>query len=263
MDALNTYIFSSQACENTLRIARALSGPYSSISNFSVKSFIKKCEKISIINSIKTSGGQTNKYYRFKFPQHHKIDKEISNHSISSSKQLNLTESDIETIIQNAFQLAKKYIAIVNMTKLLINKNIYSLPELSRYIKINISKLSSKVIDYKEGINFDEDSDEDESHDEDDSEVSDNQDQLSSNSTDNEDDEGCVLASDLSDAERQSFHGCRIYDKVNPKQVNKYFRVCIGTSSKLLHKQTASRLLTDIRHRLLSDRVIRVQKSGK
>jgi hypothetical protein len=104
------------------------------------------------------------------------------------------------------------------MSKLLINKNIYSLPEISRYIKINIGKSSSKVIDYTEGINFDEDSDEDELKDEeDDLEVPDNEYQLSSKSTDDENDEDCVLASDLSDAERQDFHGCRIYDKVNPK----------------------------------------------
>jgi hypothetical protein len=267
IDALNTFIFNSQACENTFRIARALSGPYSSINNFTVKSFIKRCEKISIIDSIKTRGGQINDY-NFKFPQHHKTDKNMHNYSINRVKQLNLTESDIEKIIQNAFESAKKYVAMVNMTKVLINKNIYTLPELSRYIKINISKSSSKVVDYTEGISFDEDSDEDSDEDElqdeeNTSELLDDEDQLSTYSIDDEEDEGNILTSSLSDVERHNFQGCRIFDKVNPQQVNKYFRIRIGTSLKYLHKQTACWLLTDNRSRLSSDRLIRVQKSGK
>ncbi|CAF4217845.1 unnamed protein product [Rotaria sordida] len=52
------------------------------------------------------------------------------------------------------------------MIRLLIHKNTYTLPELSQFIKINISKSSSKVVDYTEGINLDEDSDEDELQDE-------------------------------------------------------------------------------------------------
>ena len=38
VDALNTFLFNSQTCENTFRIARALSGPYSSITTYTVKS---------------------------------------------------------------------------------------------------------------------------------------------------------------------------------------------------------------------------------
>ncbi|CAF3080811.1 unnamed protein product, partial [Rotaria sp. Silwood2] len=90
VDALSTYLFNSQTCENTFRIARALSGPYSSITNFTVKSFINRCEKISIINSIKTQGGQIGDY-QFKFPQHHKHDKEVHVYSVNPLKQLNLT----------------------------------------------------------------------------------------------------------------------------------------------------------------------------
>ncbi|CAF1453416.1 unnamed protein product, partial [Rotaria sordida] len=114
-----------------------------------------------IINAIKSREGQINDC-NFKFLQHHKNDEEIHNYSTNPIKQLNLTESDIEKIIENAFESAKKYVTMVNMSKLLINKNIYTLPELSQFIKINISKSSSKVVDYTESINLDEDSDEDE-----------------------------------------------------------------------------------------------------
>ncbi|CAF4993608.1 unnamed protein product [Rotaria sp. Silwood1] len=232
VDALNTYLFNSQTCENTFRIARALSGPYSSITNFTVKSFINRCEKISIINSIKTHSGHIG-HYQFKFPQHHKHDKEVHVYSVNPLKQINLTEFDIEKIIQKAFESAKNYVTMVNMNELLKNKNLFSLPELSQFIKTNISKSSSKVVDYTEDIDFDEDSDKDEFDDEDSDkdefddedsdkdefddedsdkdefddednpETFDDQDEILSNSDDEVEDEGNVLTSDLSDTEKK------------------------------------------------------------
>jgi tRNA(His) 5'-end guanylyltransferase len=75
-------------------------------------------------------------------------------------------------------------------------------------------------------------------------------------------DEGSVLTNDLSDAEKNIFQGCRIYDKVSPQQINKYFRIRLGSSWKYVHKQTACWMLTDSKQRLSSDRLVRV-KSGK
>ncbi|CAF4551437.1 unnamed protein product, partial [Rotaria socialis] len=259
IDALNSYLFSSQTCENTFRIARALSGPYSSITNFTVKSFTKKCEKISIINSIKSCGGRIGEYH-FKFPQHHKLEKEAHNYSINPIQKLNLTESDIEKIIESAFESAKQNIEVVNMTQLLKNEHKYSISELSQYIKTNISKSSSKVIDYTKGFDFDDESDEDNlQDDENDSSMSDDIDQISANSTDEEEEN--VISSDLSEVERQTFHGCRIYDKINPQQSKKYFRIYIGSSLKYIHKQTACWMLTDNRSHLSSDRLVRVRTS--
>ena len=97
VDVLNTYLFNSQSCENTFRVARALSGPYSSIINFTVKSYLNKCEKISIINSIKTRGGQLEDYH-FKSPQHHKHDKEAHTYSNHSLEQFDLTEVDFRIL---------------------------------------------------------------------------------------------------------------------------------------------------------------------
>jgi hypothetical protein len=127
------------------------------------------------------------------------------------------------------------------MNELLKNKNLFSLPELSQFIKTNISKSSSKVVDYTEDIHFDDDSDKDEFDDEEDNpEVFDDQDEIVSNSDDEEvEDGGSVLTSDLSDAEKNIFQGCRIYDKVSPQQINKYFRIRLGSSWKYVHKQTA------------------------
>ena len=203
VDALNTFLFNSQTCENTFRIARALSGPYSSITTFTVKSFINRCEKISIINSIKTHGGQIGDY-QFKFPRH-KHDKEVHVYSVNPLKQINLAEFDIEKIIQKAFEPSKNYATMVNMDELLKNKNLFFLPELSQFIKTNISKSSSKVIDYMEDIDFDEDSDKDEFEDEDNPEAFDDQDEILSNSDDEVEDKGNVLTSDVSDTGKKNF----------------------------------------------------------
>ncbi|CAF2142276.1 unnamed protein product [Rotaria magnacalcarata] len=121
VDSLNTFAFNSQICENTFRIARSLSGSFSSNTNFSVKSFLKQCEKISIINSIKSRGGQIGDY-QFYFPQHHKNHKETYNYPKDHINELNLTEIDIEIIIKNAFEEAKKYVSMVNMTEFLKTK---------------------------------------------------------------------------------------------------------------------------------------------
>ncbi|CAM4849412.1 unnamed protein product, partial [Rotaria magnacalcarata] len=133
-------------------------------------------------------------------------------------------------------------------------------------IKTNISKSSSKVIDYTKGFDFDDESDEDNlQDDENDSSMSDDIDQISSNITDEEEEEEeeNVIASGLSEVERQNFHGCRIYDKINPQQSKKYFRIYIGSSLKYIHKQTACWMLTDNRNHLSSDRLVRVRTSKK
>jgi hypothetical protein len=172
---------------------------------------MKRCEKISIINSIKTRGGQLGDY-RFHFPHHHKSDKDTYDYSTDHVKQLNLTEKDIEKIIYNAFETAKKYVSMVNMTQLLKNKNNYSLPELSQFIKTSLSKSSSIVLDFTGGDSSEDDCDEDEFEDEvDSSELFNEEDQISPNISDEEEEEeGNVVAIDLSDTAQQNFSGCRI-----------------------------------------------------
>ncbi|CAF1921905.1 unnamed protein product [Rotaria magnacalcarata] len=262
IDALNTFGFNSQICENTLRIARSLSGAFSSITNFSVKSFMKRCEKISIVNSIKSRGSQTGQY-SFQFPQHHKNDKEAYDYSINNIKELNLTENDIEKIINRAFESAKHYVAMVNMTQLLKSKNIYSLPELSQFIKTILSKSSSKIVDYTEDDDSNYDSDDDEFEDDDDGLAAfDDEDQMLSNTfdEDEEEEEDNITANYFSNVSRQNFKGCRIFDKIDPQQINKYFRISVDSSVKYIHKQSACWLLSTSKNRLSSDRLERVKE---
>ena len=58
--------------------------------------------------------------------------------------------------------------------------------------------------------------------------------------------------------QEKKFQGCRIYDKVSPQQINKYFRIHLESSLKYLHKQTACWILTESKQQLSSDRLVRV-----
>jgi hypothetical protein len=127
-------------------IDRSLSGPYSSLTNFSVKTFLKRCEKISIINSLKTHEGQDEKYH-LHFPQHHKSEKNAHDNATRVAGQLSLTYG-LERIIDDAFTLAKNYAEFVKMEATLIRRNIYSFSELSRYVKTHLNKSSSRLVDH-------------------------------------------------------------------------------------------------------------------
>ena len=143
IEALNTYLFTSQPWENMFRIARSLSDPYSSVTNFSVKSFLKRCEKISIVNSLKTHEGQNEKY-RLHFPQHHKNEKNTREYATRVAGQMSLTYDDLEG-------------------------NNYSLSDLSRYVKSHLSKSTSRLVDHIRDDGFGiEDSDSDSTNDTDD-----------------------------------------------------------------------------------------------
>ncbi|CAM2715848.1 unnamed protein product, partial [Rotaria socialis] len=57
---LNVPIFNSQTCESTFRSCRAMSGPFSSIVNFTVHQFLQRVKKLSFLNSIKCQAGDSN-----------------------------------------------------------------------------------------------------------------------------------------------------------------------------------------------------------
>ena len=77
-EALCIWLFNSQACESMFRAARSMSGPFSSVVNFSVADFIRRAEKLSVLETFKT-GAESNSEFPFRFPRHHKQPKLGSN----------------------------------------------------------------------------------------------------------------------------------------------------------------------------------------
>ena len=261
MDVLNIDLFSSQPCENIFRIARSLSDPYSTMTNFSVQSFLHTCEKISTINSAKTEE-TLNDVSHLKFPHYYTSNRQINDYSNKSLTQLNLTESDIIKIINNAFENAKDFVSLVDMDTFLLKKELFSLSSLSNCIRSILTKSSSKIVDYtKDNDSSDDDDDDNESND-----LSDESNDLyTSDEQDDQmpiedyDDVGNILTSNLPDVERQRFRGSRIYDVVNPKHADNYFPIRIGTTIKFIHKQTACWLLRNDKNSLSADRLLRVR----
>ncbi|CAF5168519.1 unnamed protein product [Rotaria magnacalcarata] len=152
---------------------------------------------------------------------------------------------------------------MVNMTQLLKSKNIYSLPELSQFIKTILSKSSSKIVDYTEDDDSNYDSDDDEFEDNDDGLAAfDDEDQMLSNTfdEDEEEEEDNITANYFSNVSRQNFKGCRIFDKIDPQQINKYFRISVDSLVKYIHKQSACWLLSTSKNRLSSDQLERVKE---
>ena len=118
VESLKIFLFSSQPCENMFRCARALTGPLSSMTNFTVQEFLSKNRKISILNEIKTLEGCSLDSDAIKFPVHHKHNQ---NHA-SSSVLTNLDEitmDKIEEHIYEAYQFARSFMEKLQMTPLL------------------------------------------------------------------------------------------------------------------------------------------------
>ncbi|CAF4541163.1 unnamed protein product, partial [Didymodactylos carnosus] len=166
--ALNIYLFSSQSCESIFRDARALTGTFSSITNFSVKQFIKKAEKISILNSIKSQEERSNNNndYSIRFPIHHKNRSfDQLNSSKCSDDDINkLTLEKIEIIIFNAYNDMKILINKLKMSKLIEQNNIKDINELSLFVNEYFAN-NSRTTDYS---NIDTEEEEEEESDEED-----------------------------------------------------------------------------------------------
>ncbi|CAF4942214.1 unnamed protein product, partial [Rotaria socialis] len=57
---INIHLFNSQGCESLFRDARSLSGSFSTIVNFTVNNFIKRSQKLAILNQFKYDQSEHN-----------------------------------------------------------------------------------------------------------------------------------------------------------------------------------------------------------
>lgn len=259
---LNTHLFSSQPCESTFRSARSLTGPFSSITNFTVQQFLTKAEKISVLNRIKSIEDNSNSPCALKFPTHHK-----NNHS-SISKQTtdqvvkSLSLMDIEKLVNQAYENARKILNSFSMLKILEKNNIHDLHSLNSYVLKEREK--SLQVDYStldKTFSYDGSDDNDDNSDEE-HEIDDFDDCDSIGSDFNTGDD-TIDQNNRLETTKQTFNGMRIYDQIHPTQENNHFEVSINGTKKFINKQTAARLLTVNKYRLSSDRLSRVQQSKR
>ena len=240
------------------RCARALTGPLSSMTNFTVQEFLSKNRKISILNEIKTLEGCSLDSDAIKFPVHHKHNQ---NHA-SSSVLTNLDEitmDKIEEHIYEAYQFARSFMEKLQMTPLLKKNHV-----------LELNDLCSNMHDDLEEMIFITD---DATLDADDS-LNENINVLNEETTN-----PCLSSLDLnseSDGEYDSdvdeecttstkdgFNGMRIYSAIADKDKKKFFKITINGIEKFMHKQTAVWYLTKKKNQLSSDRLVRVQKTNQ
>jgi hypothetical protein len=226
----NIHLFNSQACESLFRDARSLTGTFSTKVNFSVKNFLRRSQKLSILNGLKYSQSENG----LSFPVHHKHKREQSSTSTSPLDEIDTL--DIERLISNAYDQAIDIIEHSKMFSTLNQHNLNNLVDMSAYI-FNILKKNSKLIDYSlptetntmDEFGLDEENDDDD--------INDTQDQPI-----DEDLLDCVGESDtddddILDSTKSDFNGIRIVDHINPTLRHSYFKIKINGNIKYLHNR--------------------------
>ena len=274
-DALNIFLFNSQPCESIFRNARALSGCYSTRVNFTVDDFLRRAEKITVLQQIKCEEQSNRQKNHLVFPVHHKHQKD--DHS-SFQQRADDGAFDVEEIIKRAYKQAQKFAVTLKMSALLKQNQAFELNDLSSSIKKHLARArkvkdSLKLnpdedvsMDESSSREFDDESANDEFNENDDSDGSDD------DHNDNNNDGGDVydLGSLESDdeigtiaTEKTTFHGMRIRNSIGTNLTDSYFRVIINNTEKYIHKQTACWMLTENNILLSSDQLSRVIDASK
>ena len=123
-DALKIYLFNSQSCESFFRLSRAISGAFSVSVNFSVQQFLHRQEKITMLHSIKNQTNSSMTSTRFRFPQHHKSQK---NARCSATAPEKVTKRRLSEIVAQAFNDAMKLLSPLGVDRDLKKANLCSL----------------------------------------------------------------------------------------------------------------------------------------
>ncbi|CAM4810979.1 unnamed protein product [Rotaria magnacalcarata] len=265
--ALNTPIFNSQACESIFRNTQALSGIYSTIANFTVHDFLRRAQRLSLLNDIKCKQLQNGSVDKLVFPVHYKH--RIERQSSFTHSQLEIDEIDIEPVITNAYHHAVDMLEGLDILNLLAEKHVLELKPLSEYLfrqlnsnsqKHNYSSQISNIDD--EVFKSDDDNDEDGDDTTNDLSMNEGNDDSSINNDYTEEDEQ-NNTQDLINTTKKDLSGVKVADKVEPHIEHTYFKVKLNHDTKFLHKQTACRLLTEEKSKLSNDRLLCVQQVNK
>ncbi|CAF1088693.1 unnamed protein product [Rotaria magnacalcarata] len=252
---INLHLFNSQPCESLFRDARSLSSTFSTVVNFTVKDFIRRSQKLSILNQFRYNQLEKD----LSFPIHHKHKRE---HLLPSSHQLDEIDAlDIQQLILNAYEQALNLVKHSKLLDTLNEHKINCLDDLGNYI-FNVLNTNSRMINYSfrtenntsEEFGLDEENDDNDVVDYASDQLIDEIPFDPQNENVSDDDES-ILNSTKSD-----FNGMRIVDNINPALRQSYFKVKINNNIKYLHKQSACWLQSNQMKKLSSDRLSRVMQ---
>ncbi|CAF1358814.1 unnamed protein product [Rotaria sp. Silwood1] len=261
------HAFSSQACESIFRNTRALSGIYSTIVNFTVYDFLRRAQRLSLLNDIKCKQSNDESVNNLAFPVHHKHQNDRQSSCTESQNEID--QIDIEQIITKAYHEAIDMLDGLEILNVLKNKRVLDLKLLSEYVFKQLNS-NSKMYDYSsQRSNMDDGEFEIDDDDDDDNETTDdlnmdddNNDSFSSNADYTAEDEQEDTDNSINTTKNE-FAGIKICSKVESDTEHCYFKVTINDDTKYLHKQTACWLLTEEKSKLSNDRLLRVQQANK
>jgi hypothetical protein len=257
--------FSSQPCESLFRNTRALSGVYSTIVNFTVHDFLRRAQRLSMLNDIKHKQAAGDSVNNFVFPTHHKHRN--ARHAPFTISQYEIDQLDIEKTITEAYDKVIHMLGDLEIMNILKNNGILDVNLLSEYVFKQLNS-SSKMCDYSsqsDDMDFGEFdlADDDEDNDEtDETNTYDNNDDSSSNDDITDEDEENDQQNSIKTT-KTDFIGIRVTDKVEPHIERTYFSVSINDETKFFHKQSACWLLSSEKNKLSSDRLLRVRHDNK
>ncbi|CAF1584732.1 unnamed protein product, partial [Adineta ricciae] len=146
---INIHLFSSQPCEAIFRDARSLSGTFSSTINFTVKDFIRRSKKLSILNQIKNNSLQK----ELSFPTHYK--REHAQSLATSLSSLDAIDTlDIVQIISIAYDEAIDLVEHSQILEILEKSGLHGINSLSKHVS-DVLKKNSRMIDYSSLLEHD------------------------------------------------------------------------------------------------------------
>ena len=231
-----------------------MSGPFSSVVNFSVHQFLHRAEKLCVLQTIK-SEAVLDSNYPLIFPRHRK-EAQVTTNSISTLSAVDsFSNDDIEQMVYLAFADACELLKPLGMDILRNNRKIITIDAVSFSVKSRLEK--SRTTEYSSQRT--ESSDSDSESDYDTIDVANDNEQEASDSEDEYESEEGIGSKYLSNVSNCTFNGMRVYDTVKPSLAHSYFKVLINDREKFLHKQTACWLLTHQKSTLSSDRLVRVK----
>ena len=260
-EALQLTLFNSQICEGYFRTARSMSGSFSTVVNFSVHEFLQRASKLSLLQDIRFASDLN--LNNLVFPRHHKLWSRANLPSLASSASL-LTEKAIEETVFSAYIEASRILASCNLSILDPTDQMISFDEVNLLAS---KKLGASKLKTASNQSFDWSSQSREGEEEDEEDEAEEKSQYSHHPGDDNDADCDVPSGDndecnlsvLSNVSRSTVNGIRIFDAIDDRHRDSFFRVEINGQEKFLHKQAATWYLSTDKAALSSDRLKRVQ----
>ncbi|CAF3114935.1 unnamed protein product [Rotaria socialis] len=267
-EALNISLFNSQICESTFRAARSMSGPFSSVVNFSVYEFLQRVEKLAVLQNIKCSSEY--KKNNIIFPTHHKQSKQNFLTHSTSTVAITITEKLIEEKVFSAYIKASQILSGCEFSILNPNDNMISFEEVNRLAFKRLSR-SKCTTSKRKAVQLN--NDEDENEDDDDEEEDEDEDNKQYKSKKQSNEKDIVNESDesssiddfdldiLPNVSSSTIREMRIFDSIDHSQSDSFLPVEVNGRVKYMHKQTANWYFSKTKPILSSDRLKRVQQA--